>query len=488
MITIQKITRSASLVIECCLLTKLQIFVHEVDLVRECLLTLQGSTTLEVATYRLAHISSSSQAATLARISSLSRQVVDLRLFTGTIFALALKRHPIRTLEAFATGVCLLLDEFATQCAQIEAEILRGQCSTSQPTTITLLSLLARLREPTQLFGALHDLVCGFATAGAGPLDSFSDLAHRLAIGSPSTVAKLILDDVFGLHQVKAAVGELLIARKIGTLINATAEPLWRMSATWLRDGLSVEPMQWGQEHLYGPRGEFFVERHTGCAPNSPEFWTHAYSLRREDDADDAESGASLVPRLFEPLARSLLATGKTVGLLRILGVDTVTSAITEQVQCWRSVNDVVTSRRQLDLDSERTASALDEHLQPCFEMVQSGFKSILVERCRFWLSLTAVQGICYSSHGDIVSDFCDAVFRVMDEQGPAWNPDTYFLQSTFQDAITIAGPEHAFVDPELVRFPRTGIRHRPTGAHTVEALNSLSVEILVCTDVVSHR
>ncbi|KAH7105660.1 Spc98 family-domain-containing protein, partial [Auriculariales sp. MPI-PUGE-AT-0066] len=425
------------------------LIIGEADVVRECLITLQGLSA-QPNSLRVRHISGFAQSSALHKIARFSNRLELLRRLTSEIVSFAIHSRQSRTLEAFSTAIQAHLHEFATLCSEIECSILR-------------------------LFAALHDIACSLSSLTSDTILEPSVVVPGLSKVSPALVARHILDGTLLQHQAMLIVGEVAVARCLASVLHASAEPLWSMCSTWLRDGLSVQSFQWGEEEVYGTSGEFFIERHPDLAPGSSDFWNKGYFLRGQDE-DGSRREDSGVPLLFQPLSQLTLAGGKAVGILRILASEAFTPPAAATIRSWSSIQDIVCQYSLSALDINGTSRLLQDYLAPSLDVVQANLKTALKDHCRFAAHLAAVQGVCYAAMGDIIADFCDAVFTVMDEQGPRWSPDTHFLQSSFRDAVA-GSPNQASLDADLFRLSRTSSRAR--SSHSVDVLGTLSVEFL---------
>ncbi|EJD53669.1 hypothetical protein AURDEDRAFT_148576 [Auricularia subglabra TFB-10046 SS5] len=443
-------------------------WIHEGDLVRECLIGLQGHNSLLGAdmlsgadSHRLAHLTSASLRSAIGEISALHTRLSRIRGFVlaahGSLSASAHRRRPCRTLEAFATALDEQLRAFSEFCAQ---------------------------REHTALFAALDDLLYEVATAAPDAVEQASEdtapLPTRLSKLPTALVARHVLDEVYFAVQSCLSVGDEVTARNLCSVLCTTAEPLWTMCAGWLRNGMSVQSQNWGDEWLYGPHGEFFVERHD-LPPASPDFWSAGYTLRSADDDVDADAAApTLVPELFQQLSNSLLAAGKTVGLLRVMDIADMARPVMDTISGWQPLEDLLRDHMSLSAlgDGWMAPHALHDYLAPCFAGVQRGLKLVLLERCNFSRALAAVEGLCLMKRGDVMSQWCDVVFAKyrpsqLDERGAAWS-DFHFLNSTFRD---VAAHED-WIDSNIVRLSYAGHRAM-SAARSVKGHDGLRIEYI---------
>lgn len=466
-------------------------WIHEADLVRECLIGLQGHNSLLGAdmlsgadSHRPAHLTSTSLRSAHGEIAALHSRLERLRGFVlathQSLAAPAPRRRSCRTLEAFATSLDEQLRAFSEFCSQKEHIVSRAAGRSGTDVSVSMLSLLHELRPSQTLFAALDDLLREVATlaphAAEESPEHSAPLPARLAKLPAAAVAKHILDEIYFAVQSCLSVGDEITARNLCSVLCTAAEPLWTMCAGWLRNGMSVQSQNWGDEWLYGPHGEFFVERHD-LPPASPDFWSSGYTLRSADEEDAGEhaSPPTLVPELFQQLSGPLLAAGKTVGLLRVMDIADMAQPVMDIVGRWRSLEELLRGRMSLSAlgDGWMAPHALHDYLAPCFSDVQRELKLVLLERCNFSRALASLEGVCLMKRGDVMSQWCDVVFAKLDERGAAW-ADFHFLNSTFRD---VAAHED-WIDANVVRLSYAG--HKAlSAARSVKGHDGLRIEYI---------
>ncbi|KZW04152.1 hypothetical protein EXIGLDRAFT_716152 [Exidia glandulosa HHB12029] len=463
-------------------------FMREADVVRECLMALQGHSSVlgndlqsNAASYCLAHTTPASFASILTRVSTLQARVLRVRDFVMEIYEAGLSvssRHrPCRTLEAFASALDEQLRSFFETCAQKERTLSRAAGSSGSAVTTSLLGLLHDLRPADKLFAVLDDVLRDLAPAPPAPEEAVNSataapkLSTILCQMHAGAVARTLLDELYFAVQARLAIGDEVTAQHLCTVLCTTAGPVWAMCAGWLRDGMRVQGGEWGEQSLYGPNGEFFIERHD-VSSSSPEFWAFGYTLRVPDE--ETETG-NVVPVLFGRLSQSLLAVGKTIGLLRVMDVMHLARAVTDVVQTWPPMDSLLGGSLSLSAlgDGWMAPHALEEFLQPCFDDVQIGLKQVIVERCQFAQSLAAVEGLCFMRRGDVMSEWCDRLFAKLDADGRSW-ADFHFLNSTFRSVTA----HETGLDANVVRLSYGG-HSAASASRTVRGFDGLRVEYI---------
>lgn len=455
-----------------------EVFMTEADLIRECLLLLQGYPSIlgknldsSPPARLLRHISPASLTSTLMRISALQAKLDRLRSFVNFYTPPSTQgRRSCQTLEAFASALDDQLAAFLRTCSQKEEALSRAHGSSGISLPVSLLGLLHDLRPSESLFAALDGLLHDLCDADPEHF-VVANLARKLSETRASVVVKQLLDELYFAVQARLAVGDEVTAGHLCRVLCITADPVWSMCASWLHDGMTLHEHGWAERGVYGADGEFFIEHHD-LSPSSPDFWASGYTLRKGNESDQP---SSLVPVLFSRLSFSLLATGKAVGLLRIMGVIDAGHSSTQDNPSWRNVESLLRGSLALSSlgDGWMAPRALEEHLQSRFDSVQRNLTQIIIDRCQLLQSLKAMESLSFMSRSDIMSEWCDRLFSKVDNSGRSW-ADFHFLNSAFRDVIA----HEADLNAEMVRLSYNG--HRASSAtSSVRGFEGLRVEYI---------
>ncbi|TFY79426.1 hypothetical protein EWM64_g4587 [Hericium alpestre] len=156
---------------------------------------------------------------------------------------------------------------------------------------------------------------------------------------------------------------------------------------------------------------EFFVEDNE-LTILDPDFWTDGYALR---DGSDEVNGSKCVPMFLGHIAPFILGAGKSIGLLRALGITiAVEDEADSQAHCL-TFSDLVT---ELSSDGRIRIFSVDDlsrlvydSLLPRCQIVQSQLAQVVIEDCQLWTHLAAIEDVYLMRRGDVMSRICDAIF-----------------------------------------------------------------------------
>ncbi|CAK5275129.1 unnamed protein product [Mycena citricolor] len=430
-------------------------YIDEKDMVRELLIASQGrknmllefvngSFQINSAAPRLSHLSLTSQTSLLSYIAKIATLAHHLRDFVAFVFSssssIANRRgtQMTRTMEAFADAIDTEIRSLNQWCAARE-EVM-ACVPASGKLVVSLLSTQKALQD--EFADGVHALIDIVAVV--------SIREYRAYVLKEQTTA-ILLDALLDRVQVYRDRGDSLTANMLLRVFGRCAEPIWAMTARWLRVGMSLV----GKDEL---EEEFFIEA-SGLAVNlpgigggllDPEFWAEGYLLRNE----------TTIPSFLAHAVALILGTGKAVGLLRALGVSPPEMGL-------RPFKDL--------LDQQHSAQALSrlvhEELSPHYKVAGSLLCRTLVNECDLHLHLSAVEDLYLMRRGDAMSHFTDVVFAKMDSS-QAWG-DFHFLNTAFRDVAEV-GTE--WIQPSLVRLSYRGT----SGNRSIKALNNLLVEYAV--------
>ncbi|KAK0498251.1 Spc98 family-domain-containing protein [Armillaria luteobubalina] len=458
-------------------------YIYEHDAVREVLFALQGRDNImlhwrhgeyrtSVTTPRLLHLSLASQASILTALARPCTSVQHLRDFISHVFkTVGGSKSKTRTLEAFADALDSEIRLWDTWCAGKEEAICKAMngVSPDDGLVVSLLSLEMQIRDT---FGDSYLVLLDVVRTVFG--DDYSTKAP------PSTVTASLLDHLFIVIQKYLERGERIVAGVIMRVFIRSTEPLWGMVGRWLKDGMGVGDVDDLDD-------EFFIESNGlgsgafGVGLLDPDYWAEGYTLRYEDEEDGGRKG---IPTFFRHIAEPVLGSGKAVGLLKALGIDTAQDRSARWN--WRPLAELVTKETGQDeaqglfsVSIDTLSSLIHDELAPYCLMSGSWLSNAIVEECDLWRHLGTIENLFLMMKGDAMSHFCNGLYAKMNTQ-QHWN-DFHFLNATFNDVVeagTHVGAKE-WVQLSLVRFSYRGSREK-VASRTVKALDGLLLEYAV--------
>ncbi|KZT29375.1 hypothetical protein NEOLEDRAFT_1056725 [Neolentinus lepideus HHB14362 ss-1] len=419
-----------------------QRYIYEHDAVREILMALQGrQNLLLVWTHqgftpapdapRLAHLSLTAQRSLLASFARTASTLARLRTF-------AAPRHPaLRTLEAFGAALAREVRVCDAWCAAREGA--GGAAS--------LLGLEKRLRDA---FGGVYGVLLGVASRYA------SDGSEgEGGVGVPAVVAASLLDALLDAAGRYGAMGDVRVPRALLRVLARTAEPLWGMVGRWVRGGPG------------GLEEEFFVEDNE-VGLGDAGFWEGGYTVRGRGRG---------VPVFLERVRDVVVSAGKSVGLLRAMGLDVEGDGGGR----WRRFEELVGVEGEQGegegaaMSAEVLSQAVyDELLAPC-RRAQTSLTRVLFGECELMRHLSAVENLYLMMQGDDMAHFSSALFGKA-SRGQPWT-DFHFLNTSFSDVVDARAGKARWIDSTLVRLAYRGAR---ATSRTVRVLDGLQVEYAV--------
>ncbi|KAF8622209.1 hypothetical protein AX15_007310 [Amanita polypyramis BW_CC] len=517
-------------------------YISEYDAVREVLMALQGrknqlyawkdgAYTTTTSTPRLAHLSAKSQNSILMSLASSASTVRSLSVFCSKVLAHS-QQSPLnnesdrhitisRTVEAFADAVDAELRIFDQWCSAREENMCRalgGVYSDSESSPGLIVSLLDTEKAVRDRFGpafiVLLEVVRSVVPELLDPSQADGQKASLRTRGrAPSIVMAALMDTLFACaqeHIERGEEGDIFTGGVLMRVFVRTAEPVWTMIEGWLRDGMGLG-IGTGNQDEGKLDDEFFIESNglgigmMGSGLLDPDFWKDGYSLREGVELSPGENvgqekGTQAIPMFLEHVAMPVLRAGKTIGLLRALGILPPTNSQNQ----WMSFGTLVGSNELYSGSKDGSGDSVDrrrteklfavsvdtlsrliyDELTPRCETAGALLARILTEECDLWGHLKAIEDLYLMRRGDAMSHFTDLVFAKMDTQQP-WG-DFHFLNSAFADTVAASistGQQSHWIRPSLVRFSyrNNGNRDRNRSIDvTVRALDGLSVDYAV--------
>lgn len=379
---------------------------------------------------KLLHLSPLAQHSILEGFAEAATAITQLKQFCQNIISttphpvsnLSISR-PSQTMEAFAESVINYIYQIDAWCSQREEKMLRACEQRSGPTVVSLLSLSEALREAfSDTFFSLRDILFGlFPQTLLYSREAMVSLTRR----SPSLTACRLVDALFEIAQARQSFRDCVSTSALMRIFVATAEPTWRMLGHWMRDGIFMQDGSTATDHVVLPP-EFFIESNE-VALTDPDFWSEGYQLRSSLTSDtngDKLEDKVVVPSFLVSVADQVLSAGKSVGLLRILGKSHIlatSSDNTVSVASWPTfeaflrtytVNTPFSSNGLLgNMSSYDVSLVLSEQLSPVCSLATRMLQNVLLTDCDFLYHLNVVEDLYLMRKGDLISDFCDALF-----------------------------------------------------------------------------
>lgn len=227
------------------------------------------------------------------------------------------------SVEALAEEIGRLLSVFDKWSAEIDSDIAGATTRYNQgcyttPRAATLLHLLSDVKERTMTFEVLEEV-----------LDELALLRTDIASSSLPGLSTCVLDALHGALTFTARLdASSSLAHDLARCFLAAASPVWADVQRWVARGMEValsssdtESRAQGQASHPSANTieQIFFQRNADVEPLDAEFWSCGYTLASHTLEKEGES---LVPFFLKPLADDILTAGKSVGLLRALGID----------------------------------------------------------------------------------------------------------------------------------------------------------------------
>ncbi|KIK67700.1 hypothetical protein GYMLUDRAFT_36439 [Collybiopsis luxurians FD-317 M1] len=460
-----------------------------------------------------------------------------------------------RTLEAFVDAIDAEIRLLEVWCSGREEAWLRalgGVTAAADAPVVSLLGTEKAFRDRFEdSFRVLLDVVIQVLGISR-PVNSSSEEKSALdqeewfiPTRSPSLTTALLLNTLFVTVQQRLERGDKVTADALMRVFVRTAEPVWAMVERWMRFGFQMNSTsasvgQGQGQDTSSLEEEFFIESN-GLGVElgvlgllDPDFWRQGYSLRDggsgrfsesvfPNDDDDGLSVPSspattvakekriCIPSFLEHVALTVLESGKTMGLLRALGMDVqFLDDDSDEVRLlgkwvWVSFQRLVEdsgsgpelgpgSKEESNMDPgdslfsvsiDRLSRLISDKLTPYGQASGSLLAKVIVEQCDFRTHLKAIESLYLMRRGDILSDFADVLFAKMDSK-QNWT-DFHFLNTAFSDIVSASN--NVTNVNEFLQIPLIRLSYRDRGTYqqkhsvqsrTVKALDGLSLEYAV--------
>ena len=479
------------------------------------------------------HLTPDSQHSIISAFAHLATTLQHLRRFNSTVFMKAtersksdegdkisyilnFRRRNSRTLEAFAEAVDFEVRRFDVWCSAREEDICHAQgppATAEEPLVVSLLSLEKSVRDE---FGTMFDTLksilqdvtqkastsrryqvhfakSSITDSSTIPIWDLTELQNNVP---PAVITTYLLNALLYAVREQDLIGEGAISATLMRVFSKSAEPVWSMIGTWIRDGMTIHdlsilgapavPEDGGGNDRGGVGDEFFIEDNE-MPLLDPDFWTEGYTLR-----NDGNGVSQVLPVFVEHVAQDVLSVGKAVGLLRVLGgdpqlEDSVDADVTlaDASVGWKRFEVLVREPDSSEGEVEETTALptsiealsriVHEDLHPRYLSAQQALTKVLLEDCELEYHLNVMEDCYFMRRGDVMNHFLDSLFAKMDSQ-QAWF-DFHFLNSTFRDVVEMSYSR--WIDPSLVRLSYQESPDKAT-TRSVKGLDPLFVEYAV--------
>ncbi|KAI0797115.1 Spc98 family-domain-containing protein [Abortiporus biennis] len=490
-------------------------YIDEHDVIREVLMGLQGRTNIMISSLQsdrplqftpstkapsVLHFSEDGLYSILASFATTATTVEHLRKFVSAVFHKAshapihhnqpshlayLQRRSTRTLEAFCEAVDSQVRRFDAWCSSHEEAIVAAQAGIGSPLPVSLLNLEKSIRDTfSEIFAVLLTIirqVVQRATRSPEPLIeiwTFPDLPSRMA---PAALTALLLNSLLSAARESSSMGDEITSAALVSVISHSAEPIWAMIGRWLKDGMPIRDVAGPLDHTKMRIDEEFFIEDNELALLDPDFWADGFVLRDGDgysgDSEEVPGRPTAVPMFLQHSAEHVLSAGKSIGLLRALGLSSVCEEGGKWLDEWLSFKTLLHRASQVTLHmsiDDFSRVVYDELLVSC-QKAQAMLTNVLVDECDLWLHLSAMEDLFLMRKGDTMSNLVDVLFARMDS--PLSWTDFHFLNTAFRDVIE--GSPQKWIDPSLVRFSYRGGKDKHI-SRTIRAIDGLLIEYAV--------
>jgi gamma-tubulin complex component 5 len=361
----------------------------------------------------------------------------------------------VMTLQAFADALEKELRALDHWCANRETDICLAQAGMLPPDRPDLIvSLLSTEKAFRDTFSNSFEVLFDIIQHVLGQ-SYFDDEKKEWKLpdfrSPPSRTSAQLLDTLFKSVQEQLERDQNVTADALMRVFVRSAEPIWDMTGKWLSEGMAVSSPHASHsgtsvDDSSALDDEFFIECNgLGIGIMSmglldPDFWKEGYTLRSgvaddgaAEDGDGFDRGGSRkrgVPEFLLHVAEPILATGKALGLLKVLDV-LITNE--QYALSWRPFGEIVgiresgslstsdapgpaipasQSRSSLFSVSVDTLSRLIyDELTPYCKHSGHLLAKTIAEDCQMWKHLASIEDLFLMRRGETLSLFAETVF-----------------------------------------------------------------------------
>ncbi|KAH6655023.1 Spc97/Spc98 family protein [Truncatella angustata] len=398
--------------------------ISELQAVREVLFMLRGlPNDLFNSDYRpavrckLQHASWKSFQVLLNALGESGRDIYVLRRFVQ-------KDQQIPLLQVFRNAVQERLRQLDNRISAIEISLV----DITVDTVVSLVKVAEQLRTHLQALRSLSRVVRQLER------ENYPHAFRYLEL----------LFDSAGIAQLE---GDDVLYKFLGTVFFQCFEVYLRPIRQWMQNG----------DILAGDRTFFIAEVQPGL-PLS-QIWEGQFALRK------SVSGVLHAPDFLQPTAEKIFRTGKSVVLLKHLGIyvmDDAPNTVTEPLVDFEGL--VATSIGTFTPFPELFNSVFEAWMQSKHHSASTRLRQVLFDRYGLWSSLSDIHHIYLMADGSRMDEFSHALFSNLDLLNVNWH-DRFLLTQSFQDAFGPVVAAHCVVisavgkDEEDITLARTSVR-----------------------------
>lgn len=464
---------------------------------------------------------------------------------------------PTPTLEAFAAAIDAQVRKFDTWCADYEEKLCIPHIGTDGE--LNICSLLNLEHRTSEFMGESFDLLLNLTHDILSLYLPVPEALKSEVCPSdfppihPSILCTFVLDALIAAARSEHLRGLSGSSQLIMEVFATTIEPLWSSLGAWIRRGMEFESAGTLATACSRKQSELFIQKDEDIPVHHIDFWRDGYKVfnKVRQDLSVEEQGPGgrpqgfehhTIPMIFRAFANEILSAGKSVGLLRVLQSDEFLSLGAncfhyQPLQDWPPFRGIIRSSTghispderdavsgrsspHAFLNGERTdtsfmaptliktlpselsgediAMIIRERLEPWCQLAHARLNRVIVEDCRLWHHVAAIEGLYFMRRGDTMAQFCQALFRrvlfwasstytsyfliiltqTQVQNRQPWN-DYHTLNSLFRDVAASTLGEEPWLNQRLVRLTFHGIRARDP-FQSIRAFDGLALEYQV--------
>jgi gamma-tubulin complex component 5 len=384
--------------------------ITDLNVFREVLFMLGGHPTslfdrscYPALTYQLSNVSWDSFKALMTTYAEWGRTLKPLR-----VLSTAKQQIPLIQVFQGAIGKQLLL--FDCQLSEIQAKYI----AIKQDAIVSLVSILAELKEPFSVLSALSGIVL--------------QLEQQRHV-HPFKYLELLFEAA-GRSQ---AVGDNVVYASLGVIFFDCFQVYLRPIRFWMENGKLVD----------GDK-TFFISQSSTKVPLK-DIWNGQFQLRQ------SLNGVLHAPKFLHPATRRIFTTGKSVNVLKHLGRH---EAAKKQWDGKEPTLDFATVCSSQDLGlcpfAELFSEAFDRWIGSKHHATSATLRQVLFESCNLSRTLKSLQHVYFGADASALDDFATPLFRHLDTLSSSWR-DRFTLTEMVQEAFARYADSYrlaAHVDP----------------------------------------
>ncbi|QSS53128.1 gamma-tubulin complex component GCP5 [Histoplasma capsulatum var. duboisii H88] len=342
----------------------------------------------------------------------------------------------LQFMQMFQREVEFYLSNFTKNLSHMEAEYSR----TTESSTLSLIRLYSDIYEETYL------------------LRELSDIINKLGDQSQNEPF-LCLDLLYELVCSKQACGDDKAFQDVAKIFFKCFEVYARPIRLWIETGLLDRTL-----------GSFFVSDSGKQLTDLRTLWHEWFTL-------DEAHGQLYAPSFFQPAAKKIFTTGRSMIFLRRLGID---PELLEAPKCKNfSYEDICSSEffSPLVPFTVLLERSFDRLIDSNHSFSSNLLRKQLDEQCGLWVSLEALEYIYLGKDMSLSSIIDHEIFDLIDKGIQSWN-DRFFLTELAQGAFSSL----ACIDPSrlIIRSKQLGLRDFEHHCRSVQILKAIAMDYIL--------